>query len=231
MAPCEIRDSRLPVETRRTPAAASWATLGPPGRINTFTGTETALTTVRDLIEIDEAGGVDHVGAGSDVGLQPGDRVIEIVDPVQEVLATRRQDQPGCSRAGRCRADALHSDVERIDRLGQRVPVLDRAPRRAGGSQQLDALVDSDQVVGEAPLGVDVQRQIGRRRQRPDVRQQLVAAHGHVEASERRREPGAGRGECGEAERSQQASRAEVVRIGHHEGVVGVQRTESVDGR
>ena len=184
----EIRDSRPPVEMRRTPVSPSWVTLGPPGRINTFTGTPTAPTTARDLIEVAQPRRGHDLGSCTDIRLQPGDGVVEVVACRAWFSQRAVSTNPVSARAGGGSARPLDGHIDRIDRVGQRVPSSIEQPQRPGLGKQLDGLGDAGHVFGEAALGVDVQGQIGGRRQWADMcRATERGPTVHVEAPERAR--------------------------------------------
>ena len=92
--------------------------------------------------------------------------------------------------------------------LGSRVVVLDREAGRSCVGQQRHRLGDAAGIVRVAPLAVDVERQVRRRRELGDVRDELVAGDGLVVLAERPGEAGARRRERLEAAASAR-SRAE----------------------
>ena len=85
----------------------------------------------RDLIQIDEAWRVDHVGPGVAVGDETRDRVVEVVDAADVVLGPRGQDEwlDIRVRGRHGLGDSLHRHVERVDAVGSGVVVLDREAR------------------------------------------------------------------------------------------------------
>jgi len=88
------------------PSSASSATGGVPGRARTFTGRSTDDTIARICSAVRDARGIEDVGTGLLVALQPGDGVGEIGPVVQEFLAARGDDEVAARRFGCC-LDAL----------------------------------------------------------------------------------------------------------------------------
>ena len=128
----------------------------------------------------------------------------------------------------RGRGDPLGGDVDRVDPIGRSVPVLDRATGCARLVEEPNGLRDTVEVVREASLAVDVEREIGRRRDRTDVLDQRVPGHAVVVAALGPREPGAGRGQGLEPGTGEQLGRPDVPRIRHHEHLLaGVQFEEA----
>ena len=102
------------------------------------------------------------------------------------------------------------------------------APAAPALGQEVDGLGHAVGPVGEAPLGVDAEREVGGRRQVGHVGHEEVAVDGHVATAPGGGQAGAGGGQGLEAEGGQQAGRAAVEGVGHHEGALGVERAEAV---
>src|SRR5581483_11754367 len=102
-----------------------------------------------DVVAADEAGGVQAVGAGFAVGDQPGDRVVQVVHAVEQVLGPGGEHhRVALVRRVGGRRNPLGGPLERVDRAGGGVVVLDRAAGGAGIAQQPHRLGDAGQVVG-----------------------------------------------------------------------------------
>ena len=104
---------------------------------STFTGTPTASTTARDLLERRRRpGAYTAVGAGVAVGDQAGDRVVEVVDAADVVLAPagehHRVGEPVRRLGGL--GDPLRGEPDVVDPVGRRVVVLDREAGRAASA-------------------------------------------------------------------------------------------------
>ena len=172
----------------------------------------------RDVGGGGQAGGVDAVGPGRPVGDEPGDGVVQVVAAVEVVLGPcgehHRIALVGRRGGGR---DPLGGRCDRVDPPGRGVVVLDRAAGGAGAGQQAHGLGDSGRIGGEAALAVDRERQVGGGGEAGDVGDELVARDGLVVSPQRPREPGARRRERRKAAPGEQAGRALVPRVGHHE--------------
>ena len=116
--------------------------LGPFGSARTFTGTPTASITAAIWSRSDRPWRVHHVRAGVPVGDQPGDRVVEIVDAADVVLAAAGEHhRVGQAMRGLCgHGDLLGGDPDVVDAVGCRVVVLDREARRPGVGEQRHGL-------------------------------------------------------------------------------------------
>src|SRR4029078_2514403 len=115
-----------------------------------------------------------------------------------------------------------------LDLAGYGVPVLDRAARCARLAESADGLGDAAGVLRVAALAVDVERQVGRRSELGDVGDELVPRHLRVQLAEHPREAGARRRHRPETERRENARRADVPRVRHHEELLaGVQLMET----
>ncbi len=112
--------------------------------------------------------------------MQPRDRVVEVVDTPDQVLGPRGQHERVAADVGggHGRGDPLRRRRRsgRSARPGRSSP-RSSSPAAPAVVQQPDGLCDAVEVavVGEAPLAVDVEREIGRSRERPDVLDELVA--------------------------------------------------------
>ena len=98
----------LPRLMRRTPAAERTSTLGAPGSASTFTGLDRAPQTVR-CPRSRASRAIEHVGAGLLEGLQPLDRVVEIVAAVEVVLGAGGQRERERSAAAASTPAAMRS--------------------------------------------------------------------------------------------------------------------------
>ena len=134
---------------------------GVPGRASTLIGAPTSATTRAMSSSLGQAGRVQHVGTGVAVGDEAGDRVVEVGDAVEEVLRPCREHEVGGRRS--CRRHSFGRSLDRTDRVGAWVVVLDREAGRVGGVEQRDGLDHAVHVVGEAVLRVDVERHVDRR--------------------------------------------------------------------
>ena len=184
----------------------------------------------RDLLRRREPGRIDAVGAGVAVGDEARDRVVEVVDAVEVVLRAAREHEWRIEGSGRRRGlgDALGREPDVLDLAGDGVPVLDRAARCARLAESADGLGDAAGVVRVAALAVDVERQVGRRSELGDVGHELVPRHLRVQLAEHPREACARRRERLEPERGENARRADVPRVRHHEELLaGVQLAET----
>ena len=173
-----------PTDIRATPSAASSATAGAPRTASTFTGRSTDSTTRRMSSELFRPGREQHVGARLLVGLQPRDRVGQIVTPADVVLRASGEHQPDRPRVcdldgGR---DPLAGEVEVVDPIiiAARV-VLHRAPSQARLHREPDRLRHAGGVVGERVLEIGRHRQVGAPGERGGMRQGLVPGYGSVE--------------------------------------------------
>ena len=68
-----------------------------------------------DVVDREQAGRVEHVGAGLLVRLQPGDRVAEVLDTADEVLGAGGQHQPAGARRLDRRRHPLGGGADRVD--------------------------------------------------------------------------------------------------------------------
>src|SRR5690606_28587123 len=59
-----------------------------------------------------DAGGVEDIGTDVAEGAQPGDRVVEVVDPVEVVLGPGGEHEPRLGRGCRGRLHSFHREVE-----------------------------------------------------------------------------------------------------------------------
>ena len=81
--------SRRPRRWRRRPRPAP-RTAGPPGSSSTFTGRSTDVDDGAHVLDREQPGRVQHVGAGLLVRLQAADRVGEVAHAADQVLGPRR---------------------------------------------------------------------------------------------------------------------------------------------
>ena len=135
-------------------------------------------------------------------------------------FSARPVSTSGSSRA--CAASAASAtprrgEVDVVDRTGRRVVVLDRKACRSGRREQGDRLGHAARVVRVAALAVDVERERRSPGQRGNVRDELVARHPLVQLSRRPGESRARRRERLETGRFEEAGRAGVPRVRHHE--------------
>ena len=115
-APHATHASAPPTETRATPAAASSATDGPPGEQEHVHRPVDGRHDGADVLDREQPRCVEHVGPGLLVRLQPGDRVVEVADAVDQVLGPRREHQ--AARSGRLGGGghALGGQTDVVDR-------------------------------------------------------------------------------------------------------------------
>jgi len=186
------------------------------------------LDQVSNLAGVHEARRVEDVRARVAIGAQPTDRVLKIVDAIQVVLGARSEDDPVGARSCCGGGDAIDRYVERIDAAASRVVILDRATRGTGLRDQLHSGGDAGRVIGEATLGVNVERYINCLRQLRDVDEQLVARDVLVGSPERRGVAGAGGRQGLEPHRREQPRGAHIPRVGHNEQTVTVQLSEAL---
>ena len=185
-----------------------------------------------DLLGGGDRRGVDDVGAGGGVGLQPGDRVVEVVDAAEVVLGATREHEthrPGMGRLG-SGGNPLAGEPDVVDRLLVRVPVLDRAAGETGSGGEGDCLGDVGGARGEAVLEVGAHRQRRRRGELGAVGDRLVAGHAAVVAAERVGESGTRRGQRGVAEVGEDLGAAGVPGVGHQQRCAGSMQLGEADG-
>jgi hypothetical protein len=94
-------------------------------------------------------------------------------------------------------------------------------------SKQLHGPRDAAVMIGQAPLGIDADRQIGCAAEHPDVLEELVVSAGHVSPAPGCCEPAASRRQGSESEVGQEPGGAEVEWVRHEECSVLVQGAES----
>ena len=178
-----------------------------------------------DLVERRQAGRVEHVRAGGLEGLEPGDRVVEVGLAPDVVLGARGERERERQRAHRLDrgGHALGRVLQIVEPAGG-IPVLDRAADRADFGNTADRLRCRLGLGAVAVLQVGRDGEIGRRRQRRDVRGDLVERRAPVRPRQREREAGARRRERLEAERLEHARRARVPRVRDHERLARVER-------
>ena len=175
-----------------------------------------------------QAGRIQHIGPGSLVGLQSGDRVVEVRVPANVVFGSRGEregkvEAPG--RLGGC-GYALHGVIETVD-LTLRVEVLDRT---ADGSGLGGASYRQGGVLGAWPvpvLEIDRDRDVRRFSEDPTVLDHLVERDAAVQAPECECEARARAGESLESERGQHPGRACVPRVRDDEGRAVVKRAKA----
>ena len=182
-----------------------------------------------DVLETAQARGVEDVGSGLLVGLQPGDRVRQVGVTVQVVLGAGGEHQAARTRVGglRGRPDAFGRKPEVVD--GVLVPageVLDRGTREADLDRQPDGLRHPSRLVREGVLQVGRDRQVRGRDDHRAVHQGFVSVHGAVVTAQGGREARTSGGQSLEPERCEQPGRAEVPGVRHQERL-----TRSVQGQ
>jgi len=163
----------------------------------------------------------EDIGAGLLIGLQPRDRVIEVVAAVRVVLRPRREHK--MRRAGVRRRSgrgyALGCHVEVVDIVP--TPVLHRTSGDPGLPCEAHGLPDPGGIVREAALEVGADGEASSLRHGDRVSDRLLTAHVPVEAAERGGEAATGRGESLEPEPRKQSRRAEIPRVGKQERSLG----------
>ncbi len=182
-----------------------------------------------DLGNVREARGVDDVGAGLLVSLEPSDGVREIAPAAQVVLGPRRQHQASLVGVrdlcgGRDPIDRSPELVDRVGELG--VVILDGAagePRRGREPQRFR---DAGGLVREAVLEVGAHRERRCRGDRRGVGQGLVATQSSVETPERPGRARAGGGEGAKAKRGEELCTAGVPGVGEQQRLAGAMEIE-----
>lgn len=177
--------------------------------------------------EIGQSRGVDSVGSCVSESNEAPDRIVEVISTTKVILGPGREDESrpfGGDSGGR---HSLHRHIEFFNLFGQGVPILDGAAGRSRFGEKLDGRCDTSRAVGEALFGIDVYGQMCDAAHGADMFDQGVAANSHVLSSKRRRQATTRRGQSLESERREQATRPEIVRVGHQEGALEVEGTES----
>lgn len=124
---------------------------------------------------------VQAIGAGSSVGAQAPDRLVQRIGMADEETF-RAADQQHVLTGGidrRTRGahprDRFVEGVQRLRRVAGRI--LDRQPGDAGVDATADVLLEAVEVTGVAVLEIRVDRQIGRLDDVAAMRQHCVDAH------------------------------------------------------
>ena len=190
------------------------------GSASTLTGFVTASQTARISSDAREAGGIERVSARGLVGLEAGDRVVQIGIAADVVLGAADEHEREPEPAGGLRGggDPLGGMAGVVEPAG-RVVVLDRAAHGAGLGDPDDRLRGVLRLGAVAVLDVHRDRKIDRVGECAGVRDHLVERRLAVEPTQRERESGARRGERLEPERLHDASRAGVPRVRNEEGL------------
>ena len=205
----------LPTDTRATPASANTGSGGVPGRVSTLIGAPTSSTT-RVMSSSD-------ISAGAYKQSAPASRYATSLAIVSSRSATpcrrfsARAVRTRSADAERAAATRSTAALDRTDLAGARIPVLDREAGGVGGVEQPNGLDHTLDGVGEAILGVDVERHVDTCRQHPHVVEQLVALHVLIVAAERPGVAGARGRQRLETEGGEDLGRADVPRIRHRQ--------------
>ena len=103
-----------------------------------------------DLIGVDQSRGVHDFGPRIPIRTEPGDGVVEVAEAVEGVLGPGGQDQAALPRPFGGGGHPFGRHLDRIDRLGDRVVVLDRTPGGAGVAQEPNGFGNTGQVIGSS---------------------------------------------------------------------------------
>ena len=230
-----VRASVPPTLTRRTPRAASCSTVVKSALTTTFTGLgATARTTAAMSDAALDPGGEQAVGARVGVGLQAADRLADVGAAGDEALGSGGEHHAGPAVVDRAtrRAHAVHGEREVEQRMLTFVGgVLDGEPGDPGLAGAGDVRGDLVGIGGEGALEVGAHRHLHRGGDGGVVRERFVEGGAIVATAEGPREPGARRGQGGEAELLEGDRAADVPRVGHDEAAGLVQAAELGDAR
>jgi hypothetical protein len=147
------------------------------------------------------------------------DGVFEVIHLVDVVLCSGREHDAVDICGLNCSGDTFGSNIEWIDLVGIRVPILDGNPGRTSVCEQVDCFENAGFVIGKTPLGIDIEGDVNRSRQRTNMVNQLVPGHLAVVTAERF---GVARAGCCHSCKPQPLElhcRAYVPRVWHHEQV------------
>lgn len=182
-----------------------------------------------DLIRRSDSRGVEAIGTGIGVSLEPGDGVVEIRLSDQKALGAADQQRVAAGAVdGFARgANPLDGRVEIEERMRLLAGrVFDRQaghPRLGGETHALD---DAGRVGRETALEIGVDRQVGGFDQLGEVIEHPVARHRAVPMAVRPREAGTRRGQRLEALSLQIARTAHIPRVRDQEAAALVQSME-----
>jgi F420-dependent oxidoreductase-like protein len=110
-----------------------------------------------DVLDVAQARGIENVGTGLLVSLQPGDRVSQVGPAAQVVLRAGGEDKPDVARVRGLsrRRDAFGREFHGVDRvLIPAAEILYRGARQADLDRQLDGFGDTCGIIGEGVLQV-----------------------------------------------------------------------------
>ena len=155
-------------------------------------------------------------------GVEPRNGVVEVIVSVQMVFRTGGNDEamlPGC-RGGL--GDGVSRLLDRNDRLGYRVVVLDGRARSSGPSEQVNGFGDPSWGFGKHPLGVDGERYVDKVGKFTYMSDEFVSCGFLIVPANGATKPTTG---CREGQRTQfleHASRSPVPGVRQDEKVAGV---------
>src|SRR3989449_2242051 len=175
-----------------------------------------------DGFQVHQPGGVHDVRSAASERLQPGNRVVEVLDPIEVVLGSGGEHDPVRVRRLDRGLDTEGRDLDRVNAVG-RIVVFDRHPGRALLREARDRSLDSRKVVRVAALRVDVEGDLDRSHQGSDMMGNLVDRDVLVHPTERGGKPGTRRGDGREPKRGEDPRRSDIPCVGHQEGSRRVQ--------
>ena len=146
-----VRASVPPTLTRRTPRDAATGTVMNGELTRRFTGVGDTASTIAEICSMAaDPRGVEAVGAGVGVRLQPSDRLVDVGASHHEALASPGEHDAGPALVDRLPRGpyAIDGKVELVEGLGRVARrVLDRKPRDPGSCGEPHVRADLSRVV------------------------------------------------------------------------------------